>query len=242
MDESLVDRIQENYYNVLQRIRIAAEYVNRDPQFIKLLVVTKGQSFESLEAAIRGNLRIFGENYVQEGIAKIQQFGRYNDIEWHMIGHVQSRKAQDVCQFFSYIHSLDSVKLAFRLDRFAGEMERKIPVLLECNVSGEENKFGFPAWNESMWDSLITDISQLLALPNLEVRGLMTMPPYFPDPEKVRPFFRRLVRFRDFLAQHFPANVWAELSMGMSGDYEIAVQEGSTIVRVGTAIMGPRQK
>ena len=242
MDESLVDRIQENYYNVLQRIRIAAEYVNRDPQFIKLLVVTKGQSFESLEAAIRGNLRIFGENYVQEGIAKIQQFGRYNDIEWHMIGHVQSRKAQDVCQFFSYIHSLDSVKLAFRLDRFAGEMERKIPVLLECNVSGEENKFGFSVWSESIWDSLINEISQILALPNLDVRGLMTMPPYLPDPEEVRPFFRRLVRFRDFLAQHFPANVWAELSMGMSGDYEIAVQEGSTIVRVGTAIMGPRQK
>ena len=120
-------------------------------------------------------------------------------------------------------------------------MERKIPVLLECNVSGEENKFGFPAWNESNWASLITEISQILALPNLGVRGLMTMPPYFPDPEEVRPFFRSLVRFRDFLAQRFPANDWNEFSMGMSGDYEIAVQEGSTIVRIGTAIMGPRK-
>ena len=242
MDESLVARIQENYHNVLQRIHIAAEYVNRDPLSIKILVVTKGQSFESVDAAIRGNLRMFGENYVQEGLAKIQQFARYRDVEWHMIGHVQSRKAQDVCQYFSYIHSLDSVKLAFRLDRLAGEKERKIPVLLECNVSGEENKFGFPAWKEANWASLKTDISQILALPNLKVRGLMTIPPFLPDPEQVRPFFRRLVRFRDSLAQCFPENIWTEVSMGMSGDYEIAVQEGSTIVRIGTAIMGPRQR
>ena len=242
MDLSLVDRIQENYYNILRRIRSAAEYADRDPLTIKLMVVTKGHSLEYVDAAIQCNLRLFGENYVQEGITKIRAFASYSDIEWHMIGHVQSRKAQDVCNNFACVHSLDSVKLASRLDRSANEIGRKLPVLLECNVSGEENKFGFPAWLETNWESLANDISQILALSNLDVRGLMTMPPYFPDPEEVRPFFRRLVRFKNFLARRFPVNDWNELSMGMSEDYEIAVQEGSTIVRIGTAILGPRMK
>jgi pyridoxal phosphate enzyme (YggS family) len=181
-----------------------------------------------------------GENYVEEGIAKIEALAGLTGIEWHMIGHIQSRKAQPVSEYFHWVHSLDSLKLARRLDRFSGEAHRKIPALLECNVSAEESKFGLPAAREQDWERLLPEIEAILGLPNLQVCGLMTMAPFLPDAEAARPFFRRLRGLRDFLAGRFPGSNWTELSMGMSGDFEIAVQEGATLVRVGQAILGPR--
>jgi pyridoxal phosphate enzyme (YggS family) len=157
-----------------------------------------------------------------------------------MIGHIQSRKARLVSENFDWIHSLDSLKLARRLDQFAAEASRRIPVLLECNVSGEGSKSGWEAWREEDWPKLLPELEAVAAYEHLEVHGLMTMAPYLADPEKARPYFNRLRRLQAFLTAQLPQANWHELSMGMSDDFEIAIQEGATIVRIGTAILGPR--
>jgi len=232
--------ISENYQKVLERIEKSANSSGRDAQDVKLVVVTKGQSIESIRHAFSVGIRVFGENYVQEAINKIQSVSEGNEIEWHMIGHIQSRKARQVCEHFNWVESLESLKLARRLDRYSDEEDRVLPVLLEVNVSGEESKFGFPAWEKKLWNNLLQDLEHILALSNLEVCGLMTMPPLFTDPQKVRPYFQRLRKLQVFLRKELPQISWKELSMGMSGDFEVAIQEGATIIRVGTAIMGPR--
>jgi hypothetical protein len=157
-----------------------------------------------------------------------------------MIGHVQSRKARLVIEHFDLFQSLDSLKLAKRLNRMAAEAERTLPVMLEFNVGGEESKFGWPAGKEKDWPVLYPTIEAILGLENLEVRGLMTMPPLETDPEDARIYFQTLRLLRDHLAARFPQADWRELSMGTSADYEVAVQEGATFVRIGTAIVGPR--
>jgi hypothetical protein len=231
--------IRANYQRVMEQLDHAACSVGRDPASVKLVVVTKGHPFEVVQQALAVGLRIFGENYAEEGVGKKLACSTAG-VEWHMIGHVQSRKARPVVEHFDWLHSLDRLKLATRLDQFAGEVGRRLPVLLECNVSGEQTKFGWPAWEESSWAALAEEIGSLLALPNLEVHGLMTMAPFLPDPQQARPFFVRLRRLRGFFSGRFPTVDWRELSMGMSADFEVAVQEGATIVRIGTAILGPR--
>jgi pyridoxal phosphate enzyme (YggS family) len=235
-----VDTIYQNYHRVLEGVGENALKSGRDPDKINLVVVTKGHPLQAVRNAIDAGIRTFGENYVQEATEKILACSGFHDLDWHMIGHIQSRKAKSVCEFFSWVQSLDSMKLAKRLDRFAGEMGRKLPVLLECNVSGEQAKFGWPAWDDDRRDNLISEIKRIIYLPHLDIRGLMTMPPLFSAPEQVRPFFIRLRSLRDRLAEIYPLVDWYELSMGMSADYTIALQEGATIIRVGTAIMGPR--
>lgn len=232
--------ILANYYKVLEQIDAATASVGRDPQSVKLVVVTKGHPLESVRQALAAGIRVFGENYAEEGAAKKLACMDVAGVEWHMIGHVQSRKARLVCEHFDWLHSLDSLKLAKRLDRFAAELGRKIPLLLECNVSGEESKFGWPAWDETRWDALLPEIAQVVELTNLELRGLMTMAPFFEQSEPARPYFRRLVRLQAYLSQQLPRARWDELSMGMSGDFSVAIQEGATIVRIGTAVMGHR--
>ena len=232
--------IRANYERVLEQIAKAARSAGRDPQAVKLVVVTKGHPLASIQQALDAGIRTFGENYPEEGVEKILACAHQPGIEWHMIGHVQSRKARLICEHYQWMHSLDSLKLAIRLDRFAGEIGRKLPVLLEWNVSGEESKQGWSAWDELRWEELLAEVSLIVDLPNLLVQGLMTMPPFFPDAEQSRPYFQRLRRLQEFFAQHLPQASWQELSMGMSADFEIAVQEGATLVRVGTAIMGAR--
>jgi pyridoxal phosphate enzyme (YggS family) len=158
-----------------------------------------------------------------------------------MIGHVQSRKARLVVDHFALLHSLDSLKLARRLDRFAAERNRILHVLLEFNVGGEESKAGWDASQESQWDAILPEVADLLDLPHVRVHGLMTMPPLETDPEDARHYFQRLRRLRDRLASQFPLGDWNELSMGTSADYAVAVEEGATLVRVGTAIVGARR-
>ena len=136
-------------------------------------------------------------NYVEESLPKIASVGEEKGIQWHMIGHVQSRKARKVCQHFDWVQSVDSLKLATRLNRFADEMGKKLPILLECNISGEETKFGWNAWNEHEWGYLADEISEILSMSNLNSQGLMTMPPLFNDPEWARPFFVRLRKLRE---------------------------------------------
>jgi pyridoxal phosphate enzyme (YggS family) len=232
--------ISDNLDWIADRIQTAANKVGRKESQIRLVVVTKGHPLEMVRQAVEAGVRDIGENYVEESIPKINAIGGVGGLEWHMIGHIQSRKARKVVENFNWVQSLDSRRLAIRLDRFAGELGKQIPVLLESNVSGEESKFGFTAWNELEWSEFVEEVAPILELKNLKVEGLMTMPPLFPDPNQARPFFIRLRKLRDYLSSQFPTHNWHELSMGMSADFEIAIQEGATIVRIGTAILGPR--
>lgn len=232
--------IQDNFIKLKTRIERVAQESNRNPESIKLVVVTKKQTIESIIAVIDVGAVNLGENYADEALPKIEALASYPQVKWHMIGHVQSRKARDVCDMFTYIHSLDSLKLALRMDRFAEELGLRIPVLLQFNVSGEETKSGWFASNKAHWPLLLSDIDNILALKHLDVQGVMTMPPYTNNPEDARPFFKRLVQLRNYLVERFPRYSWIELSMGMSADYEIAIQEGATFIRVGQAVFGPR--
>ncbi len=236
----LVQSIRERYLQTLDKIASAAKMSSRSPKSVRLVVVTKSQPLEVVEAAVEAGVRILGENYPEEGVRKIQSIAEKSAVEWHMIGHVQSRKAGLVAQHFNLLHSLDSLKLAQRFNRFCEEAGHTLPVLLEFNVGGEESKGGWPAWDEAQWAVLTDDISSLLSLPDLQVQGLMAMPPLGETAEFSRPFFQRLRRLQEYLMKQFPQASWTELSIGTSLDYEVAVQEGATLVRVGTAIVGPR--
>lgn len=236
----LVNSIRERYLQTLDKIASAEKRSGRGPGAVKLVVVTKAQPVETARAAVEAGCSILGENYAEEGVMKIQSLSNFSAVEWHMIGHVQGRKAQMVAGNFNFMHSLDSLKLAKRLDRFCGEAGRVLPVLLEFNVGGEESKGGWEASDESRWAELPGEISEIFSLPNLQVRGLMTMPPLGSDADASRPYFVKLRRLKEFLGKQFPIADFGELSMGTSSDYEVAVEEGATYVRVGTAIVGAR--
>jgi hypothetical protein len=240
MDEFLISSIRERHQRVLGQIAAAAAGSRRDPQAVRLVVVTKAQPLAVVQAAIEAGILILGENFAEEAVAKISALKIESEVEWHMIGHVQSRKADLVAGHFSMLHSLDSLKLAARLERFCEAYGKTLPVLLEFNVGGEESKFGWTAWDQARWPDLLPEIGQMLQFPHLSVRGLMTMPPYFEQAELSRPYFQRLCRLRDYLGVQFPQVDWRELSMGTSADFEAAVQEGATYVRVGQAILGSR--
>jgi pyridoxal phosphate enzyme (YggS family) len=237
----LARSIRERYLQTLDNIASAAHSAGRQSDSVKLVVVTKSQSVEVTRAAIEAGAHLLGENYPEEGVMKLQSMPEFSAVEWHMIGHVQSRKAQLVAENFNLLHSLDSPKLAKRLDRFCAEAARALPVLLEFNVGGEDSKSGWLAGDESLWPALLEELSAVIALPNLKVRGLMTMPPLGETADFSRPFFQRIKHLQAYLASQFPQSDFTELSMGTSGDYEVAVQEGATLVRVGTAIVGARQ-
>ena len=225
----------------MDRIHAAARSAGREPESVKLVVVTKAQPVEVAQAAIEAGAVILGENYPEEAVGKLQQLGKQSGVEWHMIGHVQSRKANLVAANFNLVHSLDGLKLAEKLARFAHELGRRLPVLLEFNVGGEQTKSGWNATDERQWEALLAPIHSILALPDLEVRGLMVMPPLGEDAEASRPYFQKTRRLQDWLRNKIPDLQATELSMGTSLDYDVAVQEGATLVRVGTAITGPRK-
>jgi len=237
---SHVDQIRDKYLQTLDRIADAARKADRDPESVRLVVVTKAQPLEVVQAAWQAGARVFGENYPEESESKIRAFGRESGVEWHMIGHLQSRKARLVIDYFDVLQSLDSLKLAQRLDRMAMEAGRILPALLEFNVGGEQSKFGWLAGDESDWGKLYPEIEAILTLPHLRVRGLMTMPPLEIDPAEARIHFRTLRHLRDNLADRYPQTDWRELSMGTSADFELAILEGATLVRIGTAILGSR--
>jgi pyridoxal phosphate enzyme (YggS family) len=238
--------LAERLADVRATIAAACVRAGRPTDSVTLVAVSKTQPPEALLEAVACGQTQFGENRVEEAVDKIQavKARTTQSLTWHMVGHVQSRKARDVIAAFDIIHSLDSLKLAERYSRFAAEMDRSIPVLLECNVSGEISKSGFDAahWraNREQRESRWNDIRRIIELPGLHVGGLMTMAPLVDDPEKARPTFIALRALRDALASDFPAADWTALSMGMTDDYVVAIEEGATIVRVGRAIFGPR--
>ena len=238
---NLISSIRENYLYAIDQIASAARKSSRDPEEVRLVVVTKSQPLGVIQAAIEAGVHILGENYPEEAVTKIESLAGQTGVEWHMIGHVQSRKARLVTDHFALLHSLDSLKLAKRLDRFAGEAGHVLPVLLQFNVGGEASKAGWEASDESQWDAFLPDVSSILDMPNLRVQGLMTMPPLETEPEDSRQYFQRLRQLRDRFTSQFPQADWHELSMGTSADYPVAVEEGATLVRVGTAIVGGRK-
>jgi pyridoxal phosphate enzyme (YggS family) len=233
--------LEDNLHAVQSRMASAASRAGRDPGEITLVAVTKTQPPEVIQAAYELGLRHFGENRVEEAETKLD--GLPDDITWHMIGHIQSRKAKRVLPLFQVVHSVDSIKLARRLDRLCSDRPEPFPILLECNVSGEAAKYGFAAqaWSEDQGqhDALLAAVSEIVSLPSLLVQGLMTMAPIVDDPEEARPVFVRLRNLRDMLAQTFPGTDWHQLSMGMTDDFEVAIEEGATLIRVGRAIFAP---
>jgi hypothetical protein len=220
---------------IKERIRQAAEACGRKADSVRLVAVSKTVPAEIVRQALEIGVTILGENYVQEAQKKFQALVQY-PASWHFIGHLQSNKAKYAVRLFDMIHSVDSLKLARELDKQAAKVDKIQPILVQVNISGEETKSGIAA-DETM--ALITAISQM---ENLSLKGLMTMPPYFYQPEKVRPFFAALRKLRDQInAQHIPNVSMGELSMGMTGDFEVAIKEGATLVRIGTAIFGERK-
>jgi hypothetical protein len=240
MEDSQYHTIARNYERVRDEIARAARDSGRPAESVRLLVVTKAQPAGKIRAAYQAGARFFGENYPEETLTKLPELADLAGAEWHMIGHLQSRKAKIVADHFHLLQSLDSFGLAEKLNRLLGERGRVLPVLLEVNVSGEESKFGLPAWDEARWDALLSVIEQICSLGHLRIHGLMTMPPLYADPEQTRPYFQKNRRLRDYLAARFPLQSWQEISMGTSADFRVAVEEGATIVRVGTAVMGQR--
>ncbi len=229
-----------NLAAVRERMAQAAQVSGRPASAVRLVAVSKTRPPTAIAAAIAAGQLEFGENRVEEALPK-QAALAATGARWHMIGHIQSRKAREVAAAdFALVHSVDTLKLAERLSRAAVEAGRRVALLLECNVSGEEAKSGFRAVAPADWEALLPELAQLLALPALEVRGLMTMAPIVPEPSAARPYFERLRRLRDRLAGEWPAHTWDELSMGMSDDFEAAIAEGATLVRVGRAIFGAR--
>lgn len=232
--------IRQNYLRVLEQIHQAAQRSGRDPSQIRLVVVTKGQPVEAIQAVVQAGAKFLGENYPEEALPKMGALRGY-PVEWHMIGHLQSRKARLVAQFFDWFEALDSLRLAQKLERALAEQERRLPVLLEFNVGGEESKSGWRAETPEIWSALLPEIELILSTcPHLDVRGIMTMPPLTADPHQARQYFAHSRHLRDFLARAFPNTSWDELSMGTSADFPLAIEEGATIVRVGQAILGPR--
>jgi len=227
------EQLATNIAHVRSTIVEAARRTGRAPDEIKLIAVSKSKPVNLVQMAYNLGVTDFGENRVQEALPKIEAF-HPQELHWHMIGHLQSNKAARVVGPFYCVHSVDSLHLAQLLNRHAGEQEKRLLVLLQVNVSGEASKEGMsPAETLEL-------ARQIVALPHLQVEGLMTIAPLVEDPERVRPVFRELRLLRDQLSAELPAYSWQHLSMGMTDDYTVAIEEGATIVRIGRAIFGER--
>jgi pyridoxal phosphate enzyme (YggS family) len=226
--------VEDNIRRVRGAMAEAARRSGRQPEAIRLMAVTKTVDDDRILAAIQAGVELIGENYVQEAKRKIEKLGKTS--EWHLIGRLQTNKAKYAVHLFDMIHSVDRLELAAELDRRARAAGRVIPILIEVNVGGEESKSGIPL------DSAPDLIRMAAPLANLSILGLMTMPPWFDDPEESRPYFHAMRELRDRIAgEAIPRVEMRELSMGMTDDYVVAIEEGATIVRIGRGIFGERR-
>lgn len=226
--------IKKNLKYVTDIIVRTAMGCKRDPKSVRLVAVTKTVPKEKIKEAISEGVTIIGESYIQEALEKKDSLLIY-PVSWHFIGHLQTKKAKYAVRYFDLIHSVDSIKLAVELDKEAGKIKKIQDILIQVNLSGEKTKFGARA------DDVLNMVKKISELKNLAVKGLMTIPPPFKDPEKARPYFKELCKLRSFIAQSsIPQISMNEMSMGMTSDYKIAIQEGATLVRIGTAIFGER--
>jgi len=229
------DEIAKRLDEIRGRLRLAAERCGRDPAQVALLAVSKGHPPDLVRNAARAGLSLFGENRVAEGASKIEALAaELPQLTWKLIGPLQTNKAKAALQYFSAVESLDRQRLAAQLEKILGLQGRSLPVLLEFNLGQEPTKSGAAPGEASEF------AASVLAFPHLDVRGVMCVPPFTEDPEGSRSYFRQLVEIRERLADRF-GRAFPEVSMGMSHDYEVAVEEGSTEVRLGTALFGPRE-
>jgi pyridoxal phosphate enzyme (YggS family) len=216
---------------------------NRERESVKLIVVTKSQPSEKIEQVIAAGARYLGENFPEETKEKKNELNDLpEDLEWHMIGHLQSRKSLLVINEFTMMQSLDSVKLSKRLDRQLKASNMKLPVLLQFNVGGEESKYGWDALEKNKWSSLIDEMVEVINCTNLIIQGLMTMPPFTKIESESRSYFGKLRELGEYLEIKIPELSIREYSMGTSHDFKMAIAEGATMIRIGTAIMGSREK
>jgi pyridoxal phosphate enzyme (YggS family) len=229
--------ITDNLSRIHERIATAARRGQRRPEDISLMAVSKTVSPERIRAAYDAGLRMFGENRVQEFAGKVEALRDLRDAQWHLIGHLQTNKAAKAAELFSSIDSVDSLRLAEKLNASAQQHGRKLGALIEINVGGEAAKSGVSPESPELEELL----GAAPRLEHLEFHGLMTIPPFTDDPQQARPYFRKLRELRDQIAaRNLPSARMNVLSMGMSHDFEVAIEEGSTCVRVGTAIFGER--
>lgn len=233
--EMMTDTIESRLKMVRDRIANAAIACNRDPESIRLVAATKTVPADRIRLAIMAGIRDVGENYVQEAREKIESL-KDEEVSWHFIGRLQTNKAKYAVRMFDMIHSVDSLKLANELNKRAAKIEKVQKILIQVNISGEKTKSGIET------ERAIDLVRQIAALGNVAICGLMTLPPYFNAPDKVRPYFKSLKILQERIRDaHIPNVGMDELSMGMSGDFETAIEEGATIVRIGTAIFGERK-
>ena len=226
--------MKTNIEHIRNRIKAAAESCGRRPESIQLVAVSKTIPVERVKAAVVEGINIMGENYIQEARAKIEALADM-PVSWHFIGHLQRNKAKFAVQLFDLIHSVDSIRLAREIDKQAGKIAKNQAILIQVNTGKEATKTGI--YEEDAM-ALVREAAQL---ENVRIKGLMTLPPYFNAPDKVRPYFQALRRLRDRIAEEAIPGVEMEtLSMGMTGDFEAAIEEGATMVRIGTAIFGER--
>lgn len=227
--------MKERLKQVMKRIEAAAESCGRSAAEIQLVAVSKTKPVAKIIEAVDAGLTVFGENYVQEAREKFNALYTY-PVSWHFIGHLQSNKAKYAVKMFDLIHTVDSMKLALEIDKQAGKIAKLQKVLVQVNISKEASKSGVSGEKTR---GLIQEMSRC---EHIAIQGLMTMPPFFNNPEKARPFFRALRRLRDELqSTDIPGVSMQALSMGMTGDFEVAIQEGATLVRIGTALFGERE-
>jgi pyridoxal phosphate enzyme (YggS family) len=224
--------LAENLDLIQQRIRAACDRAGRDPESVTLLAVTKGQPPDVINEAGKLSLTFFGENKIQEAKAKIPLCS--GKLRWHFIGHLQTNKCRDAVELFEMIQSVDSLYVAQEISKRADQAGKRMPILLEVNLAGEASKFGYRP------ETLEAELSQINALPRIEIHGLMTVPPWTANAENVRPVFRQLRDLKERAEQVLGAPL-PHLSMGMTGDFEVAIEEGATMVRIGTALFGPRK-
>jgi PLP dependent protein len=241
--------IDRNLKIVKERIEYSAVRAGRDPSEITLVAVSKTCSAAAVVAASNIGIQHFGENRVEEASDKIPLVAQLRqgdqptiqspNLTWHLIGHLQSRKAKQAAELFGFIQSIDSFSLATKLEQHAAGLDKTIPVLLEVNISGESTKFGL---RPDPRDAFVDAVRTILTLPHLDVQGLMTVAPIVQQPDLARPFFRDLRILRDELRILFPHRSWPHLSMGMTDDFQVGIAEGATIVRIGRAIFGERNQ
>jgi pyridoxal phosphate enzyme (YggS family) len=233
---SIADNIADNIAQVQKRIAAAARRAGRNSDEITLMAVSKTFPPERIREAYAAGLRVFGENRVQEFAGKADALRGLSNVEWHLIGHLQTNKAAKAVELFDAVDSVDSVRTAEKLNGFSGSADKILPVLIEINVGGEKAKSGVAPGSEEL-EEILRGAPQWK---NLTIRGLMTVPPYSEDPEGSRPYFRELRQIRDSIAARALPRIMVVLSMGMSHDFEVAIEEGATCVRVGTVIFGER--
>jgi hypothetical protein len=240
VNPELISTISQRLNKVNEAINDACARVRRNPNEVTLVTVSKRQPVEIIRAAYASGLRRFGENYAEEAMAKMDALADLTDIQWEMVGHIQSRKAKLIASRVVRVHSLERGKLARLLDQFRDPDLQPLQVLMEINISGEASKEGLPGDDPARWSEILPVVDEVVTYPRLKLTGLMTMPPLQVEMEANRAYFRRMRELQDYINAQRPDLNLHELSMGTSTDFPVAIEEGATIIRLGEAILGPR--